>query len=318
MTLFSLALDVAHVGLTVAVAPLLTGWVRWVKARLTLRRGPSPFQPYRDLRRLLRKDIVLADSVSWVFIATPFVLFAIMALAACLVPTFTPSLALAPTSDLITLVALLGLARFMLALAGMDAGTSFGGLGSSREMLIATLAEPAMLMVVFSVALMAHTTALPNVALFVLAHPPVFHISLVLALSALVLVALAENARIPIDNPTTHLELTMVHEAMILEYTGPHLALIEAAAMIKLTLYVALIACLFAPWGMATDLSDARVVALGIGTYLGKLAVAGTALAVFETGIAKMRVFRYPEFLGTALLMGLLAIVFLYVNQVVS
>lgn len=305
--------QIVQMALVLALAPLLTGWVRLVKARLLGRRGPSLLQPYRDLLRLLRKEVVLAHNASWLFRSVPYVMFTAIWLAAGLVPVFTTQLALAPTADLIALIALLGTARFFLALAGMDTGTAFGGIGSSREMMIAALAEPAMLMVVFSVAILVRTTSLAEIAEFMMAGKVGLRVSLALALIALVMVAIAENARIPIDNPATHLELTMVHEAMVLEYSGRHLALIEAAAMVKLLLYAALIACVFAPWGMATPLHGN--VAVGLATFLGKLALAGTALALFETSVAKMRVFRVGEFLGGALLLSLLGAIFLYVSR---
>jgi formate hydrogenlyase subunit 4 len=308
-------LEILQLALTVAVAPLLTGLVRWVKARLNARRGPSPLQPYRDLFRLLRKEVVLAENASWLFRVSPYLIFTAVWLAATVVPSFATGLLLAPTADLIALVALLGSARFLMALAGMDVGTSFGGLGSSREMMIASLAEPAMLMVTFTMALLVRSTSLPHIAEFLLAHDVGIRVSLGLALISLMMVAVAENARIPVDNPATHLELTMVHEAMVLEYSGRHLALIEGAAMLKLVLYISLIACLFAPWGLSLDLTDSRAIAIGVASYLGKLAIGGVLLAVFETSIAKMRVFRVAEFLGGSLLLGLLAAVFLYVSQ---
>jgi formate hydrogenlyase subunit 4 len=219
------------------------------------------------------------------------------------------------TADLIALVALLGTARFALALAAMDVGTSFGGIGASREMMIASLAEPAMLMVTFTVALVVRSTSLPHIAAFLLTHDVGIRISLLLGLVSLVMVAIAENARIPVDNPTTHLELTMVHEAMILEYSGRHLALIDAASMVKLLLYLSLIASVFLPWGMAMDPVTAPQLALGVASYIGKLFLGGILLAIFETSIAKMRVFRVAEFMGGALLLGLLAAIFLYVSR---
>jgi formate hydrogenlyase subunit 4 len=309
------ALVVLQLLLTAALAPLMAGIVRKVKARLLGRRGPSLIQPYRDLWRLLRKDVVLAENASWLFRAAPYMIFAAIWLAATIVPTFAIGLPLGRTADLIALVALLGSARFALALAGLDVGTSFGGIGSSREMMIASLAEPAMLMVTFTVALIVHSTSLPQIAAFVMTTHLGIRVSLLLGLVSLVMVAIAENARIPIDNPATHLELTMVHEAMALEYSGRHLALIEAAAMLKLLLYVSLIASIFAPWGMAMGELTPRALALGLITYLGKLGVGAIALGVFETTIAKMRVFRVAEFLGGALLLGLLAAIFLYVSQ---
>ncbi|CAO3451887.1 Hydrogenase-4 component C [Azospirillum argentinense] len=301
--------------LVLALAPLLTGWVRLVKARLVGRRGPSMLQPYRDLLRLLRKEVVLARNASWLFRSVPYMMFTAIWLAAGLVPVFTTQLALAPTADLIALIALLGSARFFLALAGMDTGTSFGGIGSSREMMIAALAEPAMLMIVFSVAILVRSTSLAEIADFMMAGAVGLRISLALALIALVMVAIAENARIPIDNPATHLELTMVHEAMVLEYSGRHLALVEAASMLKLLLYMALIACVFAPWGMATAGSGVAAALGGVVVFVAKLAVGGTLLALFETSIAKMRVFRVGEFLGGALLLSLLGAIFLYVSR---
>ncbi len=305
--------QVLHMALVLALAPLLTGWVRLVKSRLVGRRGASVLQPYRDLARLLRKEVVLADNASWLFRSVPYVMFTAIWLAAGLVPVFTTDLALAPTGDLIALIALLGTARFFLALAGMDTGTSFGGIGSSREMMIAALAEPAMLMVVFSVAVLVRTTSLAEIAVYMMGGTVGLRVSLALALIALVMVAIAENARIPIDNPATHLELTMVHEAMVLEYSGRHLALIEGAAMLKLLLYAAVIACVFAPWGMATPTQGSLWI--GLLSFLAKLAAAGAALALFETSIAKMRVFRVGEFLGGALLLSLLGAIFLYVSR---
>jgi formate hydrogenlyase subunit 4 len=308
-------LELLQFTMLVALAPLLTGLVRKLKARLNGRIGPGLLQPYRDLLRLLRKEVVLAPNASWLFRVSPYLIFTAIWLAAAIVPTFATGLLLGRTADLIALVALLGSARFALALAGMDVGTSFGGIGSSREMMIASLAEPAMLMVTFTVALVVRSTSLPQIAQFLLAHYVGIRISLFLGLVSLLIVAIAENARIPVDNPATHLELTMVHEAMVLEYSGRHLALIEAAAMVKLLLYVSLVAAVFFPWGMAGDLSDSRALAIGLASYGAKLAIGGAALAVFETSIAKMRVFRLAEFLGGAFLLALLAALFLYVSQ---
>jgi formate hydrogenlyase subunit 4 len=311
------ALEIVQLVLLAALAPLLTGFVRKVKARLLSRIGPGLLQPYRDLARLLRKEAVLATNASWLFRVSPYLIFAAIWFAASIVPTFATGLMLSRAGDLIALVALLGTARFVLALAGMDIGTSFGGIGSSREMMIASLAEPAMLMVTFTVALLVHSTSLPQIAEFVLSQAVGVRVSLALGLVSLVMVAIAENARVPIDNPATHLELTMVHEAMILEYSGRHLALIEAGAMLKLVLYVSLIACVFAPWGMAVGMPDAGGLAIGLASYIIKLATGGALLAVFETTIAKMRVFRVAEFLGASLLLGTLAAIFLYVSQVI-
>jgi formate hydrogenlyase subunit 4 len=208
----------------------------------------------------------------------------------------------------------LGSARFFQALAGMDVGTAFGGIGSSREVMIASLAEPAILMTVFSVAMIAGSTQLSNVAAFMGSDAVGLRVSLGLAFVALTIVALAENARIPVDNPATHLELTMVHEAMVLEYSARHLALIDLSSQLKLLLYVSLIACVFVPWGTAPADAGVAALAFGVPLYLGKLAVFGFLLALFETSIAKMRVFRIPEFLGAALMLALLATLLRFVS----
>jgi formate hydrogenlyase subunit 4 len=301
--------------LVLLLAPLLTGFVRKVKSRLLRRRGPPVLQPYRDLARLLRKEVVLAENASWLFRVTPYLIFAVTWVAAALVPTFAAGLMFSWTADLIAIIALLASARFFLALAGMDVGTSFGGIGSSREVMIASLAEPAMLLIVFTLALLAGSTQLSSVAAFMASPEVGLRVSLGLALIALIMVALAENTRIPVDNPATHLELTMVHEAMVLEYSGRHLAMIEFAAALKLLLYVSLIACLFAPWGLAIAGAGPAAYVVAAAAYLAKLAVSGFLLAGFETAIAKMRVFRVPEFLGAALMLGLLGTLLLFVSR---
>jgi len=298
-----------------ALAPLLAGYVRKVKALLVGRRGPPMVQPYRDLLRLLRKEVVLAHSASWVFRATPYLVFAATWVGAALVPTFATGLLFSYAADMIAIVALLGSARFMLALAGLDVGTSFGGIGSSREMMIASLAEPAMLMVVFTLSLLAGSTQLSSIAAFMQGPDVGLRVSLALALVALVMVAIAENARIPVDNPATHLELTMVHEAMILEYSGRYLALIELASFVKLLLYISVIGCVFAPWGIAAAGDGFTATLTGLAAYVGKLALAGFLLAAFETAIAKMRVFRVSDFLGAALMLGVLAALLRFVSR---
>ena len=202
--------------LVLALAPLLLGFTRKVKARMLRRRGPPLLQPYRDLLRLMRKQAVIAENASWLFRSGPYMIFAATWVAAALVPTFATGLTFSWAADLIAITALIGSARFFLALVGMDIGTSFGGIGSSREMMFASLAEPAMIMIVFTVALIAGSTQLSSIAQFILTNASL-RVSLGLALVALIIVAIAENARIPVDNPATHLELTMVHEAMVLE-----------------------------------------------------------------------------------------------------
>jgi formate hydrogenlyase subunit 4 len=242
-------------------------------------------------------------------------IFATTWVAAALVPTFALGLTFSWSADLIVIAGLLGSARFFLALAGLDIGTSFGGIGSSREMMIASLAEPALIVVVFTLALIAGSTQLSTVA-GVMSSPGVgLRVSLGLALFALLMIAIAENGRVPVDNPATHLELTMVHEAMVLEYSGRHLALIEAAQFLKLLLYISILGCVFAPWGLARADAQPAALAVGLGTYFGKLAVAGFLLAFFESSVAKMRVFRVPVFLGAGLMLALLATLLMFVTQ---
>ena len=305
----------AQMALVLALAPLLTGVVRKVKAQLLRRRGASVLQPYRDLLRLIRKEAVIAENASWLFRSAPYLIFAATWVAASLVPTFASGLMFSWAADLIAIVALLGSARFFQTLAGLDVGAGFGGIGSSREVMIAAFAEPAMLMVAFTLSLLAHSTQLAAI-IEVTRSPEVgLRVSLALVLVSLVLVALAENARIPVDNPATHLELTMVHEAMVLEYSGRHLAMIEFGAALKLLLYMSLIAGVFLPVGMARGGDPWPAYLVGLGAYVAKLGAGAVVLGVFETAIAKMRVFRVPDFLGAALMLGFLAILLLFVSR---
>ena len=298
--------------LVLLLAPLLTGIVRTLKSRAIGKAGPPPLQPYRELLRLIRKEPVVAEGASWLFRAAPYLIFAGIWVAAALVPTFASGLLFSWSADLIAIVALLGSARFFLALAGLDVGTSFGGIGSSREMM---LADPATIMIVFTIALIVGSTQLSSISAYTASEEIGLRVSLALSLVALLMVAIAENGRIPIDNPATHLELTMVHEAMVLEYSGRHLALIELAASLKLVLYVSLIACIFVPWGMAPPGAGLVAYAVGLASYLGKLLAGGGVLALFEMSIAKMRVFRYAEFLGAALMLGLLGTLLAFVSR---
>jgi formate hydrogenlyase subunit 4 len=300
--------------LVLLLAPLLTGFIRKLKAQLLRRQGPPLLQPYRDLIRLMRKDVLLAETASWLFRVVPYVVFSGTWVAASLVPTFGSGLLFSWSADLIAIIALLGSARFFLALAGMDVGTAFGGIGSSREVMIASLAEPAILITVFAVAMIAGSTQLSTIAEYMESGAVGLRVSLGLAMVALIIVAIAENGRIPVDNPATHLELTMVHEAMVLEYSGRHLALIELSSQLKLLLYMSLIACMFMPWGAAEPHAGNLALAVGALTYIGKLSICGILLALFETSIAKMRVFRIPEFLGAALMLALLATLLRFVS----
>jgi formate hydrogenlyase subunit 4 len=301
--------------LVVAIAPAALGVTRKVKARLLRRIGPPVLQPYLDIWKLMHKEVVIAHNASWVYRGAPYLIFAATWVGAALVPTYATGLLFSWSADLIAIVALLGTARFALALAGMDVGTAFGGIGSSREMMIASLAEPAMLLIVFTVALVAGTTQLSAIATLFSAGTVGIRVSLGLGLIAFLAVAIAENARIPIDNPATHLELTMVHEAMVLEYSGRHLAMIEAAAAIKLVLYFSLIACLFVPFGIAGPGAGIGAYAIGVVSYLVKIFVLAALLPIVETSVAKMRVFRYPVFVGGAFAAAALAVFLLFVSQ---
>jgi formate hydrogenlyase subunit 4 len=301
--------------LVLALAPLLSGFVRKVKARLMRRRGPPVLQLYWDLLRLIRKEAVIADNASWLFRAAPYLIFAATWVAAALVPTFATGLLFSWSADLIAIVALLGSARFFQTLAGMDVGTSFGGIGSSREVMFASLAEPAMLMVAFTLSLLAHSTQLSTISEVLRFSEVGLRVSLAMVLIALILVALAENARIPVDNPETHLELTMIHEAMVLEYSGRHLAMIEFGSALKLLLYLSLIGSVFLPIGIAHAGEGLAGYGIGLAAYLVKLTVGALLLAVFETAIAKMRVFRVPQFLGGALMLSFLATLLLFVSR---
>jgi len=291
--------------LFIGLAPLFAGWVKTIKSLLQNRLPPSPIQPYRDLWKLFGKQMVLADNASPIFRITPYIMSGAVMLAASVVPLLAMHLPSAASADLIVLVGFFALARFFQALAGMDVGTAFGGMGSSREMTVSALAEPAMLMSVFTVASVAASTNLSTVIDTITAQGFTLRPSLLFALAGLVFVVIAETARIPVDNPATHLELTMIHEAMILEYSGRMLAMIEWTAQIKLLIYLVLIIDIFLPWGLARDLTPLALTHAG-GALLAKLAVLGMALALLETLLAKMRLFRVPQFLTLAFVLGLL------------
>jgi formate hydrogenlyase subunit 4 len=288
------------------LAPILNGWVNQCRAWLQNRSAPPLLQTYYTLSKLFHKDVLLAHNASSLFRSAPYVIFSCMALASAIVPTLSTNLIFSPAADAIALVGLFAMARVFIALAGMDVGTSFGSLGSRREMLIGFLAEPALLMVFFTASLISRSTSLATIV-ETLAHKDfVIYPSLAFAGVAFSMVSLAENARVPIDNPTTHLELTMIHEAMILEYSGRHLALIEWAASLKLFAYSCLGIALFFPFGIPEAADPASLAVAGAILVL-KLAIGGFVLAVSETVSAKMRIFRAPEFLGTAFLLAVLA-----------
>ncbi len=298
-------LQIAQTLLAILLAPLLMGWVNQCRAWLQGRRAPPITQPYRVLRKLFHKDAVLAHNASPLFRFAPYMIFACMALAAGIVPTIANDLPFSPAADVIALVGIFALARVFLALAAMDIGTAFGTLGARREMLVSFLAEPALLMVFFTASLISQSTELP-VIVATLAHKTFsLHPSLVFAAVAFWMISVAENARIPVDNPTTHLELTMIHEAMILEYSARHLALIEWAVALKLFTYSALGIALFVPWGIAPQ-GNVAALPWALAAMVAKLAAGGAMLSLIEALSAKARLFRVPEFLGTAFLLAVL------------
>ncbi len=313
--LLALIAQLLHIALMLAAAPVLIGLLRRVKSRLLGRAGPSIVQPARDLQRLLRKQPVVAENASWLFAAAPAASFAATLAAAALVPSFALGMTTAPLSDLLVIAGLLALSRAILALAGMDIGTAFGGIGASREMTFSVFAEPALMLVIFTLALLAGTTNLDVIAGLLREGSLGLRVSLGLSLISIITIAIAENGRIPVDNPATHLELTMVHEAMVLEYSGRHLALIEWGVALRLLLWLTLICTIFVPFGAGQADGFVPYWATGALAWAGKVVALAVALAVFETSIAKMRVFRVPEFLGIALLLGLLAVIFLFVSQ---
>ena len=291
--------------LAVFLAPLMLGWANQCRAWLQNKSGPGLLQPYRLLFKLFMKDAVMAHTASWLFRLAPYVIFGCMVLAVSIVPVLATDLPFSPGADVIALVGLFALARVFMALAGMDIGTAFGSMGSRREMLIASLAEPALLMVFFTPALISQSTALTTIVETLGHRELTLYPSLAFAGIAFLMVLLAENARIPVDNPTTHLELTMIHEAMILEYSARHLALMEWAHALKLMTYTCIGIALFVPWGIARA-GNWGMMPLSIAALLAKLALAAAGLAVLEMVSAKMRIFRVPEFLGMAFLLAVL------------
>lgn len=303
----SLASQLFQTLLVVLAAPLMLGWLNQCRAWLQNRSGPGPLQPYRVLRKLFLKDAVLAYNASALFRITPYIVFGCMVLAASIVPVLATDLPFSPAADVIALVGLFALARVFMALAAMDVGTAFGSMGARREMLIASLAEPALLMVVFTPSLISGSTALTTIVETLAHNKLAIYPSMAFAGIAFVMVMLAENARIPIDNPATHLELTMIHEAMILEYSARHLALMEWANAVKLTVYSAVGVALFLPWGIA-QAGDWPMMPLAIVAFATKMAAGGAGLAILESVSAKLRIFRAPEFLGMAFMLAVLGI----------
>jgi len=295
--------------LLLLISPLVSGVIKALKARMQTRRGPGILQPYRDLMKLFGKGTVIPDTASWIFEAAPYVAFITTVLAGLMIPMVSTDAPLSLLGGVLAIVYLLGLGRFFVALAGMDTGSSFGGLGSSREMTISALAEPAMMLAVFAVAIGANSTSLSEVARTAIGQNWRFLApAQMLACSALYIVLLAETGRIPVDNPATHLELTMVHEAMILEYSGPGLALIEWAASMKQLVLMTLLINVFWPFGLNTGASIAGALA-GVGWLLLKLGLLACTIVLVESTNAKLRLFRVPELLAVAFTLGTLALV---------
>lgn len=301
--------NVAQLFLLLALAPLVTGFIRTLKARLQTRRGPGILQPYRDLGKLFRKSMVIPETASWIFAATPWILFFSTVLAGMMIPMVAAEAPLDLFGGVLAVIYLLGLGRFFLALSGLDTGSSFGGLGSSREMTISALAEPAMMLAIFTVAIGAGSTSMSEIAKAAIGQNWRFLApSQMFAFAALALVLIAETGRIPVDNPATHLELTMIHEAMILEYSGPYLALVEWAASIKQLLLMTLLINSFWPVGLQPVWTGFSAL-WGIGWLLAKLLLLSSAIVLVETTNAKMRLFRVPELLAVAFTLGSLALV---------
>lgn len=305
----TLAQQLLEVALAIGVAPLFGGWITQCRAWMQNRSAPPLLQPYRMLRKLFRKDVALATDASPLFRATPYVLFGTMVLASAIIPSLATDLPFAQAADAIALIGLFATARVFQSLAAMDIGTAFGTMGARREMMIGFLAEPALLMVMFNAFLLYGSTSLPSLVDGYATHPALIDPSVIFAAIAFVMVLLAENARIPIDNPATHLEVTMIHEAMLLEYSARHLALMEWASSLKLFNYACIGFALFVPWGIATHgVNGTGALLLALVALLAKLAVAGAVLALIESISAKLRLFRAPEYLATSFLLAVLGL----------
>jgi len=309
----SLLLVIGQTVVLLAVSPFTVGLIRKVKARLQCRQGASVWQPYYDLLKLFRKQPVISTTTSWIFTATPYIVFSSTLAAGLLIPSYASPMPLNFAGNVIAIIYLLALGTFFLMLAGLDAGSAFGGMGSSREAVVASLTEPAMMLAIFAIALTAGSTNLGVIITTQALAPgmPLNSPSHLMALVALFLVALAETGRVPVDNPATHLELTMIHEAMILEYSGRHLALVEWAAAMKLLVFLTLIANVFFPWGIATAVTPAEL-GIGLAAFLVKVTGLAIVISLVESMFAKLRLFRLTDLLGTAFILALLALVFFY------
>ncbi len=305
ITFFGVISQLLEIVLALVLAPLLTGWINQCRAWLQNKSAPSLFQPYRMLHKLFHKESVLAEHASPLFRSAPYIVFGCMTLACGIIPTLSTELPLSPAADAIALVGLLALARVFISLAAMDIGTAFGSMGARREMLVGFMAEPALLMVLFSASLITQSTLLTSIVDSLVHRELAIYPSLAFAGVAFTMVSLAENARVPVDNPATHLELTMIHEALLLEYSGRHLALMEWAASLKLFAYSCMGVALFIPWGIA-EASRPLALISALPILMLKLAIGGALLALIEMSSAKMRIFRVPEFLTAAFLLAVI------------
>ena len=304
----TIAIALLQTALLVALAPLVTGTIAAFKARLQMRRGAPVWQRYADLARLFRKESILSTDASWLARATPYVVLGASLAIASWTPVLVAANAMSFAGDLVTTVALLALARVLMALSALEAGTTFGGMGASRHMALSALAEPALMLSVFTLAIGAGSTDLARISRAVAMTPHGWlSPSHLLALAAMWLVVISETGRVPVDNPTTHLELTMIHEGLVLDYSGRHLALLEWAATVRQMVLLTLVANLFVPWGIAFEPAREQLVTAFMA-WAGKLLLCALVVALGESLLAKLRLFRVPEFLGMAFLLSLLAL----------
>ena len=306
-------LPILQILVIVGFSPLVKGFINKIEARLQCRRGASIFQPYYNLVKLLRKDAVVSETSSWIFRATPYITFTSVLIISLLVPVLSAQVPLNFTGDIILIIYLFALARFFLVLTSLDTGSAFGGMGGSREMMVSSMAEPAMILSFFTVALTVNSTNLSNITSTLLNNSILLlNPSLILAFAALTIVLIAEAGRIPVDNPFTHLELTMIHEGMILEFSGRYLALVEWASSMKLLLLLTILVNIFFPWGIADGLTFSGLI-IAFALYVVKIGFFAFLIVIVEMSFAKIRLFRIPNLLGTAFILSILAVISLYV-----
>ncbi len=306
-------LPILQILVVVGFSPLVKGFINKIEARLQCRRGASMFQPYYNLVKLLRKDAVVSETSSWIFRATPYITFISVLIISLLVPVLSSQVPLNFTGDIILIIYLFALARFFLVLTSLDTGSAFGGMGGSREMMVSSMAEPAMILSFFTVALTVNSTNLSNITSTLLNNSILLlNPSLILAFAALTIVLIAETGRIPVDNPFTHLELTMIHEGMMLEFSGRYLALVEWASSMKLLLLLTILVNIFFPWGIAGGLTFSGLI-IAFALYVVKIGFFAFLIVIVEMSFAKIRLFRIPNLLGTAFILSILAVISLYV-----